>query len=178
MRHLLVLLGLLAVPTVACVTRSHTDPQQQQPPGEPLTVVIDTGKTMNAVGGQGVGVFVEYRAGGHWHVWWTCDTTLSGSPCDFELTMTGTAITNAKSSQFEGNDTFSTSDNMLSATTHTTAGIDALDFDATPGTDLKIMLDVSGLQDGNFFFFVQDGVIDGNYQGNFTDPLIFEPSTP
>ncbi len=171
----LVLLGLLVVPTVACVTRSHTDPL----PGEPLTVVVDTGKTMNAVGGQGVGVFVEYRAGGHWHVWWTCDTTLSGLPCDFGLTMTGTALANAKSSQFEGNDYFSAPDpTTLTATTHTTDGVDALDFDATPGTDLKIELGVSGLKDGNFFFFVQDGAIDGNYQGNLTDPLIFEPSTP
>jgi hypothetical protein len=60
----------------------------------------------------------------------------------------------------------------------TTTQIDEVDFDATAGATIQVDVTVSGLRDGNFFFFVQDGKIDGNYQGPLTDPLIFEPSAP
>jgi hypothetical protein len=60
-----------------------------------------------------------------------------------------------------------------------TTGIAALDFDAAPGTDVKIDLMMSGLRSGEFFFFVQNGQVNGNFPADkLTDPLIFEPSTP
>ncbi len=146
---------------------------------QPLTVVVDTGQTMTAQGGQGVGVFVEYSAGGHWHVLWACDTTLSGLSCDFTVNMTGTGIANATTQQFASSDMLTTpSPTQLVASTLTTTQIDEVDFDATPGSTIQVDVTVSGLRDGNFFFFVQDGKIDGNYQGPLTDPLIFEPSSP
>jgi hypothetical protein len=146
---------------------------------EPLTVVIDTNQTMTAQGGQGVGVFVEYSASGHWHVLWACDTSLSGLSCDFTVNVTGTGIANASTSQFAASDTLTTpSATQLVATTLTTTQIDEVDFDATAGATIQVDVTVSGLRDGNFFFFVQDGKIDGNYQGPLTDPLIFEPSAP
>jgi hypothetical protein len=145
---------------------------------DPLTVVVDTGQTMTVQGGQGVGVFVEYSAGGHWRVSWACDTSLSGLSCDFNVGITGTAIASATSLQFGPNDTLTTpSATQLAAATLTTTQIDEVDFDATAGTTIQVDVTVSGLRDGNFFFFVQDGKIDGNYQGPLTDPLIFEPSS-
>src|SRR4051812_10475646 len=50
-----------------------------------MLVEVDADQTMNAVGGEGVGVFVEYRRGGHWHIWWTCDTKQSAQICDFSV---------------------------------------------------------------------------------------------
>ena len=175
MRHW-ALAGLLLT---ACAM--HTGGNDQPPPsGTPLTVVVDTNQTMNVQGGQGVGVFVQYAAGGHWHVFWACDTTLSGLPCDYQIKMTGTSIANAKTSQFEQTDALdSATADQLVATTHVTTGIDAVDFDAQPGADVKIDLTMSGLRTGEFFFFVQNGQVNGNFPSDkLTDPLIFEPSSP
>jgi hypothetical protein len=177
MRHW-ALAGLLL--TISCAV--HTGGDNEPPPTstQPLTVVVDTNQTMTAQGGQGVGVFVQYAAGGHWHVFWACDTQLSGLPCDYKLTITGTSIANAKPSQFEQTDALdSATTDQLVATTHVTTGIDAVDFDATPGADMKIDLTMSGLRSGEFFFFVENGQVNGNFPSDkLSDPLIFEPSTP
>lgn len=175
MRRVLVIVPLL----VACAiqTRSSDKP----PPAEqPVTVVVDTGQQMNNTpGGEGLGVFVTYSAGGHWHVWWTCDTNLSGLSCDFDVKMSGTSLANATTQAFESADTLdSSTPDQLVARTHTTTGVDGVTFDAVPGADMKVDLTVSGLRDWRFFFFVQNGQVNGNFQGTLTDPLIFEPSTP
>lgn len=171
----------MSFPALAACVVSHGDGGQPPPQTtQPVTVVVDTNQTMKVQGGQGVGVFVEYAAGGHWHVYWTCDSALSGLPCDFELIISGKSIANPKAIQFEPTaDAFqSTAPDTLRVITHTTTDIDGLDFDATPGADMKIDSTVSGLRDGRFFFFVQNGQVDGNFQGTLSDPLIFEPSTP
>ena len=65
------------------------------------------------------------------------------------------------------------------ASTYTTTQVDTLDFDATPGAKMTLDATIQGLpRDGSFFFFVQNGQIDGNYPGPLGDPLVFEPSTP
>jgi len=191
--RLSILAAIALLPAVfACVVEHDHDHSGQSGPTptptststgvQPLTVVVDTNQTMNAKGGQGVGLFVQYDAGGHWHVWWTCDTALSGLSCDFAIAITGTSIANATTSfdSSETGDALATSTpGELDVTSHTTTGVDAIDFDATPGADMKVDLSVSGLRGGEFFFFVQNGQIDGNFPSSkLTDPLIFEPSTP
>jgi hypothetical protein len=174
----------------ACVVRSdhsnnsnNNNNQNNNP--QPVTVIVDTDQTMtDTPGGDGVGVFVQYAAGGHWHVWWTCDTNKSGLPCDFTVDMSGSSITNAKPSAFETNDSLdTTTPNRLVATTHTTVGVEAVDFDATPGANVTLDVSVSGLRDGGFFFWVGTDAngkpaINGNYQGQLSDPLVFSPSAP
>src|SRR5687768_2242293 len=69
------------------------EPEPPPPPPtevQPLVVEIDSDRTMTATGGEGVGVFVEYATGGKWHVFWTCDTAISGQACQFLLRMTAT----------------------------------------------------------------------------------------
>src|SRR5262245_54525286 len=53
-------------------------------PVEPLAVAIDADAVLSAKPGDGVGLFVEYAAGGRWRIWTTCDTTTSGVSCNFE----------------------------------------------------------------------------------------------
>src|SRR5262245_14485074 len=55
------------------------------PTSVPITVEVDTGRTLNAAPGEGIGVFVEYAAGGRWHIWWTCDTLQTSASCNFQL---------------------------------------------------------------------------------------------
>ena len=153
---------------------------------QPLTVVVDTGKVMSppgtqGFGGQGIGVFVEYSAGGHWHVYWACDTTLSSAPCSFTvaITVSDSSISAAQTAQFSGNDAMTSTPGQISATTYTTTQVDSVDFNATPGARLTVDSAVDGLpHDGSIFFFVQDGQVRGSYPGPLTDPLTFEPSSP
>lgn len=50
-----------------------------------LSMDIDTGAELGSDPGKGVGVFVQYKAGGEWLVWTTCDTTSSGYLCGFDI---------------------------------------------------------------------------------------------
>jgi len=55
------------------------------PSAAPMLAKIDPSASMVQTPGQGVGVFTQYDPGGHWYVWWTCDTNTSGQSCDFEI---------------------------------------------------------------------------------------------
>ena|SRR5579883_2389484 len=148
----------------------------------PLLVDVDPGRTLNAQPGQGVGVFTEYVSGGHWHVWWTCDTGKTGSPCSFDvkvsvdrdsiLDVSADTSTSAASSV-----TQPTAQSLESQTT-TSTGVDGVHFDTTPGAIITLDASVDGMHDGSFLFFVQDGQVNGGYQGTVTDPLMLEGKTP
>lgn len=163
---------------------------------QPMLVIVDPDQTMNATPGDGVGVFVQYKTGGHWDVWWTCDTNKTGLSCSYDITVsvaTG-AIANLAGQTLESNDSVTQdSKTQVEAITTTSTGIDGMTFDTplTPGQTPVITLTETlngqesaqfGCQNGggncNIIFFVQDGQIDGNYQGSLTDPLMLEPKTP
>jgi hypothetical protein len=138
---------------------------------------------MTAAPGDGVGVFTEYQTGGHWHVWWTCDTNKTNLPCAFDVTVSiaSGSITNLASQAFERTDRLSQpSATQIEATTNTTSAIDGVTFDTPPGSGTPVItLDakVNGQEDGSFLFFVQKGEVNGGY-GAVSDPLMLEPLTP
>jgi hypothetical protein len=152
---------------------------------QPMLVDVDPNRTMNATPGNGVGVFTQYETGGHWNVWWTCDTSKTSLPCAFDVTVTvstGT-IANVAGQTLEAGDTLTqASPQSVELVTTTTTAIDGVTFDtvvaagATP--IIKLDAKLNGLDDGQYLFFVQDGQINGNYAGTLTDPLMLEPSSP
>lgn len=142
---------------------------------------VDTNQTLTAQPGQGVGVFTQYQSGGHWNVWWTCDTSATGLSCNFQLSVSvaSGAITNLASQQFEQTDQVAQPSPMeVSATTVTTTGVDGVTFDTTPGAIITLDARLDGNEDGSFLFFVEDGKVNGGYQGTLADPLMLEPSSP
>jgi hypothetical protein len=153
---------------------------------EPMLVDVDPNQTMNASPGEGVGVFVQYKTGGHWTIWWTCDTNKSGESCAFDNTVSvakgsianlgsmtpGVAVTGVTQN----------APGTIEAQTNTSTGVDGVTFD-TPfaaGDVPVITLDakVNGQENPGWLFFVQDGQINGGTHDTLTDPLMFEPSTP
>ena len=148
---------------------------------KPLLVDVDTGKTMTAAPGDGVGIFVEYKAGGKWHVWWTCDTNKTNLGCTFSLqvsSVTGQIANLAVSGQAQGDNVQQTDTQTITATTNTTSNAVDITFDADAGGKIEINANVGGVQDSSFFFFVQDGQVNGGYNGQLTDPLQFEGNSP
>lgn len=153
---------------------------------QPMLVDVDPNQTMNASAGDGVGVFVEYKTGGHWIIWWTCDTNKTGESCAFDnvVTVSKGSITNVGSMTPGVAPTGVTQNaaGAIEAQTNTTTGIDGVTFD-TPLTTgevpvITVNAQVNGVQNPAWLFFVQDGKINGGTTDMLTDPLMFEPSTP
>ncbi len=144
----------------------------------PELVYVDANQTLESTPGQGIGVYVEYETGGHWRISWTCDTGLTHLSCNFVVdasAATGT-IANPAATAFESSDSLTEpSPQQIEATTTTTTGIDAVVFDTTPGARITVNVQLNAPVS---FFFVQDGKVNGGYQGPLTNPLMFEPSTP
>ena len=151
----------------------------------PMLVDVDPNETMNATPGNGVGVFVEYKTGGHWHVWWTCDTNKTGLDCAFNNTV---SVASGSITNLAGQG-LATSDGVTQpgaqtvvAATRTTTGVDGMTFDTpfssgqTPVITLEAQL--NGSDNGQYLFFVQDSEINGGFMGTLTDPLQLEPKTP
>ena len=134
--------------------------------------------------GQGVGVFTQYKTGGQWTVWWTCDTNVTSLSCNFQIDVTvasgaSGAITNVVNQLTEQGALLSQpTPNEVSATTTTTTAVDGIVFNTTPGAVITLDAKVGGSEDGSFLFFVQDGQVNGGYQGTLSDPLMLEPSSP
>ena len=146
-----------------------------------MVVIVDPNGTLNAQPGVGAGVFTEYRAGGHWHVWWICDTLRTGHSCPYEVTVS--AATGAISNYLP--DAPATTDALelmaprkLVAITNTTAEADGITFDANAGSPITLDVALGGQPSVPFFFFVQNDEVNGDYKGTLTNPLVLEPSSP
>lgn len=145
-----------------------------------MLVEVDTDQTMNAVGGEGVGVFVEYAKGGHWHVWWTCDTNQTQQSCNFSVSMTAATgnISNIDASQLGDGLYTSPSTSRLDTTSTTTTDVKGVKFDTSAGAVITVEAALGSVEDGSFLFFVEDGKVNGGFTGKLTNPLRFQGSTP
>jgi hypothetical protein len=142
----------------------------------PMLVDVDTDQTMSATPGDGVGVFVEYKTGGGWHVWWTCDTNTSNQTCNFAVKISATStITNVTT---QGSAQASNANGALSFQTVTGASIDGVTFSTNAGDTITLDATVDGAPSGSFVFFVQDGKVNGGYTGKLTNPLKLEGNKP
>ena len=151
----------------------------------PILVVLDTDQVMNADPGQGVGIFTEYFTGGKWHVWWTCDTTLSNQTCDVALSasVASGSIDNVDAGELQGGFVSSPNPARVEARATTSTQVHGITFNTNPGAVVTLEATVGGLKEGpgtnrSFFFFVQDGKINGGFSGRLTNPLQFQGKTP
>jgi hypothetical protein len=150
------------------------------PSSSPMLVVIDTDQTMTADPGQGVGVFVEYAAGGKWTIWWTCDTAETGQSCDFVVSaaaQTGN-ISSVEAADLQEGTVTSPTPSRVEARIRTTNQLHGLSFSTAPGAIITVEASVGGLKDGSFLFFVQDNKVNGGYKGKLTNPLQLQGKTP
>jgi hypothetical protein len=148
----------------------------------PMVVDIDADKTMNATGGDGVGVFIEYKSGpanGTWHIWWTCDTTRTRESCAFTVraALASGVISNPRGDQLLSADSLALgADGAVTATSTVSTNVAGMYFDAPANVRVTVDATLRGVpKTGDYLFFVQNGQVNGGYQGTLTNPLILQP---
>ena len=159
-------------------TNGDTAPAPSSP--SPMLVEVDTDQTMTADPGQGVGVFIEYGAGGKWHIWWTCDTAKTQQSCDFALSATTTAgnISNPDAQQLAGGAMTTPNPSTIEAKVVTRNEVHGISFTTNPGVVLTVKASLGGITEGSFLFFVQHGKVNGGYTGPLSNPLQLQGKTP
>jgi hypothetical protein len=156
-------------------------PPAVEPPAqqEPKQVAIEPDKALQWDAGEGVGMFVEYTSGGHWHVWASCDTNVSFEVCNFEAFVTvasGDKLSNLQADTLENGDIVEElEDGALHLATRTSSEFDGMTFDATPGGVIALEAYLDGDPDPRILYWFGDGVL---HEGSPTDPVEFKPSAP
>lgn len=139
---------------------------------------IDADVSMDYKPGEGVGLFVEYSSGGHWHVFTTCDTRLTDLSCKFDVLIrpeAGSLVSNISGYDLAGGDTVGLTEGgnvrLLSTTTLSDQGVD---FDLDPGALVEIDFLLDGAAQPQFVYAVSHGVV---LNGVPTNPVQFVPAT-
>jgi hypothetical protein len=152
-----------------------TCPSNTAPAG---SVMIDTGEALTTAVGEGTGVFVEYKAGGHWHVWTSCDTKLTGYGCAYDVTaqVFGGTVSNLLGEDLESQD-FSGSQCADTAyiSVNTGSNLDGILFDAPAGAPIRVTAALDSALRRDLIYWIGGGVPhnDGN-----SNPLDFTPTAP
>lgn len=140
---------------------------------QPLLVEIDTDKTMEAVGGEGVGIFVEYKSGGHWRIWWTCDSAKTQQECDFNVTVTTSNEFTNGLLETDATQVVRDEEKRLEVSSVISSDVSGITFDTAPGAEISIGARMGKVNDGSLFFFVQEGRVNGGYAKAITNPARF-----
>jgi hypothetical protein len=159
----------------------HDDDDTPPPATEPQLVVIDAGAVITAEPGEGVGLFVEYQAGGLWRLWTSCDTNYSNAVCAFDIVVsvdTSSELIAITGEELEGLDEAGIFDGEQGAgyfLAETDSNMDGMTVETTPGAILRVDLILDGQPEARFIYWYGEGVL---HQGAPTNPIDFEPSEP
>jgi hypothetical protein len=147
---------------------------------EPMRVNIASDVALDAIPGDGVGVFVEYYAGGTYRIWTTCDTTFSGNACAFDIFTSVDSSSNIVATteeDLEGVDTITVNPGQGTVDLRFDTGgdYDSAVIDVTPGAILRLEAFVDGASDPRFVYWFGNGVL---HEGAPTNPVDFAPTKP
>lgn len=143
----------------------------------PVLVEVDTNAKLKADPGDGVGVFVEYSSGGKWHVFWSCDTNQTNRTCDYQVRVRPTQNKLTDVVDDTGN-ALATVGGEISLRRVIGAENDGVRFAADPGSVVTLEVTLDGQSKDVLFFFVQNGKLNGGYEGNLTNPIKLQGKTP
>jgi len=139
---------------------------------------IDTGASLTTDIGKGTGVFVEYQAGGHWHIWVSCDTVLTGQGCAYDATaqVLEGVVSNVRGEELESQD-FAGSQCADTAYLSVATGsdLDGLLFDAPAGATVRVTAALGGARYRDLLYWV--GGTQARNDAN-ANPVDFTPSAP
>jgi hypothetical protein len=141
---------------------------------------IDTAAMIQVDAGQGAGVYIEYAAGGHWHVRTSCDTDKQNTGCNWDVlvySLDQHTLSNFVGEDLEASDSlgpYPNSADTFQLIAHTTTDIDGFTFDMDPGAALSIDALLDGTCALPYFFWVGNGAL---HPGSPSNPLTLLPSS-
>jgi hypothetical protein len=164
-------------------TYSTSDPTIDVTPVDPTPAIaelaIDPGAAMSSDPGNGVGLFVQYDQGGHWNLFTTCDTAITGASCSFDVIVSAdrsVVIDNVEGLDLEPSDSVSlNSDGSINLVTDTSFGTNGLTFDADPGAIIEVDMLLDGVAQPRFVYLVSDGAL---LDGVPSNPVDLAPAAP
>ncbi len=162
----------------------YDSPPDSACPGAPTDQVqhvdIETGEMLTADPGQGAGVFVEYAAGGEYHVFATCDTSTSGLSCQWVMvtSIDPTLSLGAKDDgTLEDDDSITRVDKgAVRLLFNSGSDFDGAVLTVPPGEKLRLNVMLDGCYTTNLVSWISSGTMVQN--GAPTDPVDFVPSSP
>lgn len=173
----------LALGSAGCAFQGAATLTTDPAPGNPAPpasavaqIPVDPGGSMSSQPGSGVGLFVQYDLGGHWNLFTTCDTQISGASCSFEVVVSagaGVTLDKVRGVGLEPSDSVTLEPNgSIRLVTDTSFGSDGLAFDADPGALIEVDMLLDGVAQPRFVFVVSQGVLVSGVPSN---PVDFAP---
>jgi hypothetical protein len=178
-------LALLALPSfVACGYGDHRRSDDDgyyapAPGGQSGTIeqaTIDTDQLLDVDPGAGAGAFVEYEAGGTYHVTTSCDFS-SGAECLWDIVVTplrGAPIKSVSPLDLEKDDSLGFgATNQLRLVAYTGDDFDGFSFQTDPGAALEVDVFLDDAAANRYLFWVGDGAL---HNGAPSNPVDLVPS--
>jgi hypothetical protein len=148
-------------------------------PNVAQTVGIDTDEHLLPNPGAGAGVFVEYAAGGTWHIFTTCDTTQSHFTCGWDLVASidpSQPLSVVEQADVDKRDQVRSVDKgAVRLVFDTATDIDGVHLSAPPGQSLELDVLLDGQHDASLVSWVSGAAV---HLGAPSDPVEFAPTTP
>jgi hypothetical protein len=152
-----------------------TQPEENVPV-EVSEVSIQPDRVLEAVPGEGVGIFVEYMTGGKWRIWTTCDTFTSKTVCSYQIFASVDRIEHLKAyaaDQLEGFDEVKVfEDGVVQFIADTDSDVDAIVLEVEENQPLDLEVYIDGQSAQPFVYWVSDEVI---HAGAPENPTRFIP---
>ena len=170
-----------------CTYEDHEHHSKAPGPGEPppakseiVSANIDTGAMLAEIEpGRGAGAFIEYAAGGTWHLYTACDTELSEHACAWDIIVSGDSASDlgeVEGDRLEANDYL----DWDSAVSVRYVGTTTYDFDGfwlttTPGATLRVDVFLDEQPAQRYVYWIGDGAL---HRGAPTNPIDLTPTAP
>jgi hypothetical protein len=177
------LLLALGVPLFAACSygdhprHDHWDDTGNNPP--PSSVIeeatIDTDQTLDFDPGAGAGAFIEYDAGGTYHVTTSCDVT-GGSDCYWDIIVTpldGAALGAVSTLDLESDDSVAVGADQVHFVAYTGKDLDGFSLQTDPGAALEVDALLDNGAANRYLFWVGDGAL---HSGAPSNPIDLVPS--
>ena len=169
------LFGLSSLLVVACGYDNGSgyhyvdSSQSDNPPVYSST--IDADATLENVNpGEGVGLMIEYRAGGTWHIQFTCDTAKTNLECYWQIdaqTLDGSSIGGIDVQGLDNLDAVTQkSADLIWYQGLTTTELDQFSFQADPGKPIGFDIWLQNEAEPNrYVFWISDGWLNRGISG-------------
>jgi hypothetical protein len=152
----------------------YDDPPPPSGPIEQATIDVD--QLLDIEPGDGAGAFIEYEAGGFYHVTTTCDVT-SGVDCLWDIVLTplnGAPVIGAFPFDLEQDDTLTFGEvNRVRLLAYTGDDFDGFSFQTEPGAAVEVDALLDDGAANKFLFWVGDGAV---HNGAPSNPVDLIPS--